>query len=236
MLPPDAVAERFEFAGESTRIVFTEGRERTLLTGNARVTSDTMDISAEEIEIYGEDFRYALCTGSVRAFDEERGIRMEADRLFFDREAEILRAEGEAVLEDLDNDLVVRGGILESREEEEITIAQIQVRIFGEDLTARGEYARYRRNEEILELSGLPVVFWQGDEYRASRIIVNTDTDEIELEGDVRGSITPDEDEEEAEGEAEGEDAGDGAAPEEGAGDSAAPEDTGGPDGGGELE
>jgi lipopolysaccharide export system protein LptA len=39
------------------------------------------------------------------------------------------------------------------------------------------------------------VVFWQGDEYRASRIIVNTETEEITLEGDVRGSITPEDDE-----------------------------------------
>ncbi|MFO7780517.1 MAG: LptA/OstA family protein [Spirochaetia bacterium] len=200
MLTSPVAAERFEFAGDSTRIVFAEGRERTLLSGNARVTSDTMEIRADEIEIYGEDFRYALCTGNVRAVDEERGIRIESAELFFDREEEVLRAEGDAVLEDIENELVVRGGVLESRQQEELTIAQIQVRIFGDELTARGEYARYRRDDQVLELSGLPVVFWQGDEYRASRIIVNTETEEISLEGDVRGSITP-ADEESAEDE-----------------------------------
>jgi lipopolysaccharide export system protein LptA len=205
MLAPTVAAERFEFAGDSTRIVFAEGRERTLLSGNARITSDTMEIRADEIEIYGEDFRYALCTGNVRASDEERGIRIESAKLFFDREEEVLRAEGDAVLEDIENELVVRGGVLESRQQEELTIAQIQVRIFGDELTARGEYARYRRDDQVLELSGLPVVFWQGDEYRASRIIVNTETEEISLEGDVRGSITPagDEPEEEQPGDEE---------------------------------
>ncbi|MFP4566166.1 MAG: LptA/OstA family protein [Spirochaetaceae bacterium] len=192
---PSLAAERFEFAGDSTRIVFAEGRERTLLSGNARITSDTMDIRADEIEIYGEDFRYALSTGSVRASDEERGIRIESAELFYDREEEILRARGDAVLEDIENELVVRGGVLENRQQEELTVAQIQVRIFGDELTARGEYARYRRDDQVLELSGLPVVFWQGDEYRASRIIVNTETEDISLEGDVRGSITPAEDE-----------------------------------------
>lgn len=209
--PPSAgAAERFEFSGESTRIVFAEGRERTLLSGNARVTSETMDITAEEIEIYGEDFRYALCRGNVRAADEERGIRIESNRLFFDREEEILRAEGEAVLEDIENELVVRGGLLETRQQDDLTIAQIQVRIFGEELTARGEFARYLRDQQVLELSGLPVVFWQGDEYRASRIIVNTETEEITLEGDVSGSITPEEDEEggDDDGAGDGEDAG----------------------------
>ncbi|MGM0673998.1 MAG: hypothetical protein ACQETQ_04815, partial [Spirochaetota bacterium] len=195
---PSAVhAERFEFSGDSTRIVFREGGERTLLSGNARITSETMHISADEIEIYGENFRYALATGGVTASDDERGIRMESDRLFFDREAEILRAEGNAVLEDLDNELVVRGGLLETRQEEELTIAQVQVRIFGDELTARGEYARYRRDEQVLEMSGLPVVFWQGDEYRASRIVVNTETEEISLEGDVRGRVSPSEDDDE---------------------------------------
>jgi lipopolysaccharide export system protein LptA len=208
MVTSGVAAERFEFAGDSTRIVFAEGRERTLLSGNARVTSDTMEIRADEIEIYGEDFRYALCTGNVRASDEERGIRIESAELFFDREEEVLRAEGDAVLEDIENELVVRGGVLESRQQEELTIAQIQVRIFGDELTARGEYARYRRDDQVLELSGLPVVFWQGDEYRASRIIVNTETEEISLEGDVRGSITP-ADEEAADEEPADEEAGD---------------------------
>ena len=41
----------------------------------------------------------------------------------------------------------------------------------------------------MLELSGLPVLFWKKDEYRASRIVMNLDTEEITLLGDVNGTI-----------------------------------------------
>ncbi|MFP3959026.1 MAG: organic solvent tolerance protein OstA [Spirochaetaceae bacterium] len=193
MVPHVGGAERFEFSGDSTRIVFAEDRERTLLSGNARLVSEDLEIDAEEIELYGEDFRYAECRGGVRAVDRDRGIRMETQRLFFDREEEVLRAEGDAVFEDVDNDLLVRAGMIESRRQEELTTAQVQVRIFGEELTARGEYVRYRREEHVFELSGLPVVYRRGDEYRASRIVLNTDTDEVTLEGKVRGVITTEE-------------------------------------------
>ena len=80
---------------------------------------------------------------------------------------------------------------------EAITIIQIGVRILKEDMASRSEFARFKREEEILELSGLPFVFWKGDEYRAARIIINLDTDEIRLEGEVRGTVTTEEDEEE---------------------------------------
>jgi lipopolysaccharide export system protein LptA len=41
----------------------------------------------------------------------------------------------------------------------------------------------------MLELSGLPQVFWKKDEYKAAKIIMNLKTEEITLVGDVSGSI-----------------------------------------------
>lgn len=188
--PGASYAETFRFSGDETTVIFAEGQERTALRGSATITSDDTTISAEEIEIYGEDFRYAVARGGVEAADLEREIYITADELFFDREEDILRAEGNAVLEDRQNELVVKGNLLENRSSDEVTIAQVAVRILGEDLTARSEFALYRRETEVLELSGLPVVFWKGDEYRAARIVVDLQEDEISLEGDVRGRIT----------------------------------------------
>lgn len=188
-------AETFEFSSDRTSIVFAEGRERTVLSGSARILSDQTEILADRIEIFGEDFRYAGAEGNVRVRDLERGIRLESRSLFFDREEDIIRAEGSAVMEDLDNELVVKGGIIEHRSEEELSTVQVGVRILGEDLTARSEFARYQRDSQSLELSGLPVVFWKGDEYRASRIVMNIESEEITLQGEVRGSVTAADDE-----------------------------------------
>ncbi len=185
-----AAASSFEFSGDSTRIVFAEGRERTRLSGNARVISDDTEIEADEIEIYGDDFRFAVASGNVRVFEREQQIVLTADRLVYDRRERITRAEGNAIMEDQRNETVVKGALLENRGRDDLTIVQVGVRILGDELTTRSEFARYRRDQNVLELSGLPVVYWKGDQYRAARIVIDIDRDEISLQGEVRGTIT----------------------------------------------
>ena len=63
------------------------------------------------------------------------------------------------------------------------------MRIVKDKLACRSEYALYRRKDNILELTGAPSASKEGDDYRASRIVVNTDTDDIQLEGEVKGSV-----------------------------------------------
>lgn len=192
---PPAGADTFEFSGDRVSMSLAEGRQRTLLVGNAWVRSEATEIFADEIELFGDDYRFAVCRGNVRVEDEEKGILLRSQNLFFDRERKISRVEGYAEMEDRKNEVVVKGGYLEHRDEEDLTIIQIGVRIFREDMACRAEFARYRRGEDILELSGMPVVFWDGDEYRATRITVNLETEEFDLEGDVSGAITGEEDE-----------------------------------------
>ena len=66
---------------------------------------------------------------------------------------------------------------------------QISVRLFKDDMVCRSEYAVYRRNEKLLDLSGFPVVFKKDDEFRADRIRVDLDTDDVTMEGAVSGTI-----------------------------------------------
>ena len=44
-------------------------------------------------------------------------------------------------------------------------------------------------------MSGMPEVFWKDDYYSASRITINLETDEIELQGKVSGSVSTEEEE-----------------------------------------
>ncbi len=193
-----SVGDTFTFSGNSMNTIMARGKERTVLQGNAVIVSDSTEIYADEILLYGEDSRFAQCTGGVKVTDQEKGILLQSENLFYDREIDLSRVEGYAEMEDQKNELIVKGGYLENFGEEDITIIQIGVRILKEDLACRSEFARIRREEEILELSGMPYVYWKGDEYKASRIIINLDTDEIRLEGEVQGTVVT-EDEEETE-------------------------------------
>lgn len=214
--------DSFSFSGDETSIVLAEGRERTRLLGNARVVSDATTIEAGEIELYGEDFRYVLCTGGVSVVDAENELYFTSGELFYDRESELTRARYRVVLEDRQNEIVVKGGFVETRENGAYVQAQIGVRILRDDLTARSEFVRYDRNRNVLELSGYPVVFWKGDEYRASRISIDLDRDEINLEGGVEGTVTTESEDEEEEPAAAGAPEGDAETASGGAGENGA--------------
>ena len=186
-------AETFTYSGDSVHASLAKGSERALLTGHATVRSDDVLISADQIELLGEEFTVAIATGSVHVVDAKRGIDLLAANLWYDREAKIARIRGAAEMADLANEIVVKGGFLEDRDAEGLTIVQIGVRIFRKDLVCRSEFAKYWRDKKILELTGMPWVSRKGDEYRATKITVNLDTEEIVLEGSVEGSAAVEE-------------------------------------------
>jgi lipopolysaccharide export system protein LptA len=192
----------FTFSSDRTSISLAEGREQTTLTGNAYISSEDTEITADSIELYGEDFRFARCNGKVLVVDSNQGIRINTESLFFDRKKEIMIITGYAEMIDQKNEIVVKGSYFENRGKENITIIQIGVRILkasdNDVMTCRSEYAKYNRDDESLELAGMPVVFWKDDEYSASRITINLETDDINLTGEVSGTIRSEEDSSEA--------------------------------------
>lgn len=199
-----AEADEFTWKAKRQWSRLSEGRELTVLSGGAVITSDATTIVADEIELWGTDFRYSMAKGSVTATDTERGIILKSDALFYDREEEIIRVDGFIDMQDLKNDVVARGGFFEYFGKDEIAFIQIGVRILKVDedteLACRSEFARYMREEEILELSGMPKVTRNNDIYTAARITINLDTDEILLDRDVSGTLVTGEDENAGEG------------------------------------
>ena len=165
------------------------GREVTILTGNAEVLSDTLLLQAERIEIHGTNNRFIDCMGNVTGLDNDKEIFFQTDRLRYDRTLKIARLEGNSTMEDRRNEIVARGRFIEYDDLNEIAIMQISVRLFKDNLVCRSEHAVYNRIEQTLALSGFPVVFKNDDEYRAERIRVDLDTDDVVMEGEVRGSL-----------------------------------------------
>lgn len=183
-------AGSFTFRADSMETVLAKGRERTLLSGNAWVRTEDNEIRADYMELTGADFQFIRCRGTVRVVNEQKGLELDSQELYYDRQAKVLRINGSVVMVDRKNELVVKGGFLEHWEQSEQTVIQIAVRILKKDLVCRAEYARYLRPESRLELAGMPVVNRKGDEYRALKIFVDLDKDTIRMEGDIRGRVT----------------------------------------------
>ena len=191
-LPPAlaGAAETVTFSADSSTSVLATGRERTVLTGHARVDTDGRLIQADTIELYGKDFTQAIARGNVRLVDARRGIELTSDELAYDRDTKVARIRGNAVLADLKNEIVVKGGFIEDRDTEGLTLVEIGVRILKKDLVCRSEFAKYWRDKKQLELSGMPFVTRRSDEFRATRMTIDLDTEEITLEGSVQGTAS----------------------------------------------
>ena len=184
-----AGADTFSFKADKMSGSKALGRETIILAGNAEVKSDSLILQAARIEIQGDDNQFIDCSGGVIGREEEKDIYFEADRLRYDRKLKIARLEGNSTLEDKKNEIVAKGRFIEYDDQAEITVFQISVRLFKDDMVCRSEYAVYRRNEKLLDLSGFPVVFKKDDEYRADRIRVDLDTDHVTMEGSISGTI-----------------------------------------------
>jgi lipopolysaccharide export system protein LptA len=184
-----AGTDTFTFRADRMTGSRASGREITVLVGNAEVRSDNLLLRAGRIEIQGDDNQFIDCSGGVTGLDEEKEISFQADRLRYDRKLKIARLEGNSTLEDRRNEIVTRGRFVEYDEQAEVVVFQIGVRLFKDDMVCRSDYGVYRRQEKLLDLSGFPVVFKKDDEFRADRIRVDLDTNDVTMEGTVRGSI-----------------------------------------------
>jgi lipopolysaccharide export system protein LptA len=165
------------------------GSEVTILQGNARVQSNNIFLQADSIELQGKNNQFIHCAGNVTGRDSDKNIYFSSSDLRYDRDLKIARLEGDSTLEDRDNGIVAKARFIEYDQDKETALLQISVRLFKEDLVCRADYATYSRKEKLLDLSGFPVVYKGTDEFRADRIRVNTDTEDVKMEGSVSGSI-----------------------------------------------
>jgi len=184
-----AAADTFTFRADKMSGSNALGRKATILTGNAEVRSDNLLLRAAKIEIQGDDNQFIVCTGGVWGHEEEKDILFYADKLTYDRKLKIARLEGNASLEDRKNEIVAKSRFIEYDDANEIAVFQISTRLFKDDMVCRSEYAIYRRTEKLLDLSGFPVVFKKDDEFRADKIRVDLDTDDVIMDGAVSGTM-----------------------------------------------
>ena len=166
----------------------------TTLKGNAKVKTENMEIAAEEIELYGKDFRYIKATGGVSGKNTETKMDFSCKRLTYDRKTKVSKLEGGVEFVDVENEVTAKAGLVEYDQNKEIAVMQIQVTILQKDNVCTAAYAVYKKNEQILELSGNPKIVQNDDTFRAQSIELDLDSQDIKLSGKVQGSVSTEDD------------------------------------------
>nr|WP_314992338.1 LptA/OstA family protein [uncultured Treponema sp.] len=185
-----AAPVKITFSADKMQGTGVKGKNATALTGNAQVHVDSLAIYGEQIELYGKDYRYIKASGGVKGDDSEKGFTFSASSLMYDRETEVAEFMGAAKVEDTKNKVETAAERIEYNQKNEIILLQMAVNLKSKDIVCDSLFAVYNRTTSMLELTGKPAVKKGKDIFKAARISVNLDTEDIRLEGKVSGSVT----------------------------------------------
>ena len=104
-----ASGDDITFEGGNTSIRTQAGRQVITLSQGAHIQSGSIILKADTITLYGDGFRYVSCLGGLSLVDEERNLKLKANRILYDRETEEILIEGYVELDDPVNELIARG-------------------------------------------------------------------------------------------------------------------------------
>src|SRR5574344_232267 len=183
LILPLQAASPISFSGGSTSITKTDKQLDVTMTGGAKVSADTITITADKIRIWGENYRYVRCNGAVKAVKTDDGITIMTPSLFFDRITEELKIDSWVEIQDAINEVALSGAHLDYNMKSNIISLQIQSRILKQTddglLVCSADSITYDSKNRTLVLSGRADVKWGVDSYEAARITIDLKTNEL---------------------------------------------------------
>ncbi|MDE5581677.1 MAG: organic solvent tolerance protein OstA [Treponemataceae bacterium] len=187
-----AFAEKISFSARTMSGRAGSKEDTTELSGNASVITESIEVKADSIQLSGKEFRYVSASGKISGIHKESNLEFSADNLKYDRESKVVTLSGNVSLVDIDNDVKAAAQIIEYNSKTDIAVLQIDVRLEQKKNVCTSAYAVYQKKEQMLELNGNAKVVQDDDTFSAQAITFNMDTEEILMEGNVRGSVTDD--------------------------------------------
>ena len=183
-------AEKITFSANSLSGTIGSKSDSTTLEGEAYVLTESMEISADSISMSGKDFRYIEASGSIKGKNMESELEFTCGKMHYDRETKIAKLSENVNLIDQKNDVNAKAQLIEYNQNTDIAIIQIEIELTQKDNVCKGAYAVYRKEEQKLELSGNAQIKQGDDTFRAQEITLDLDSQEIYLDGRVKGSVT----------------------------------------------
>lgn len=181
------------FSGGKSSLTLREGKEEVVLSDGAIVTLDDMVLRSNRIILSGSDWNTIRCEGQTSIEDTGRGLDIRASNIIYDRSDETLTIDSWFEVNDTKEEITAMGGAMYFDMDNEILelIKQVTLRKITDKgiMECNAESIIYDRKENKLSLISSAVVKWNGDEYKAEAITVDLETDNIKLEGRIKGTI-----------------------------------------------
>lgn len=183
-------AEKILFRADSMTGNTGDATSKATLLGNANITTETMEIFADKIELSGDNYRYVKATGNVSGSNNEKKIDFTCGELLYDRKNKYATMQESVHLVDKKNETVANAELMDYDENHDTVVMQISVAMQQKDNICSSSYAIYNTESRLLFLSGNPQLTQGKDTFRAQDITLNLDTNEVTLDGRVRGTVS----------------------------------------------
>lgn len=190
LVPAMIFCEEITFTADFMSGTAGSKTDTTTLEGNATVQTSSMNISADAIELSGEDFRFITATGTVSGSITESQMDFTCGKLKYDRQTKVAQLEDAVHLVDVANEVTADAQIIEYNQNSETAVMQIEITLTQKDNVCTSAFAIYKKSEQKLEMSGNPKIQQGTDSFRAQEITLNLETQEITLDGHVKGTVS----------------------------------------------
>lgn len=183
-------AEKITFSAGSMSGQAGDSSATTTLSGGAFVQTSSIEISADSIELSGDDYRFIKASGNVKGKNLETKMEFSCEYMGYDRQTKVANLQGSVNLVDTENDVKADAQLIEYNQNTNIAVLQVGITLTQKKNVCTGAYAIYQKNEQLLEISGNAQVKQENDTFRAQQITLDLDTQSITLSGNVKGSVT----------------------------------------------
>jgi len=181
------------FSGGYTRMQMAEGARQIVLSGGADVSADSLQLHADTISLRGDDYGLVTCSGNVTVTDDTQGLTVTSPAIAYDRTRKQITIHSWVEITDMQNRVGASAGNLLFDMEEGTMELESHVRLVRTTergtMVCRADRVLFDRDGQKLSLSGTATVQWDGDTYQAHAITVNLDTEEITMDGSIKGTV-----------------------------------------------
>ncbi len=186
-------AASLEFSGGHTSVSTKQGSRRVVLSGGAKVSTDDILLTSDSIELYGDNYSYVLCTGNVNASEKENGISFSSPNLFYNRSSGRISSDSWVEIQDTENQAALSGAWFEYDMESSLMKLQLMAKIIKVTdeglMVCRADSIEYNGKENTVSLKGNATVSWNNDTYSAAMIVVDLQTNDIQMYGTISGEF-----------------------------------------------
>ncbi len=179
------------FSAKSVQGVLAKDKQDTILTGSVKIITGSLVITADRVELSGQDYVNVACSGNVNVTDTEKGFTLVSQKLSYQRDTEIGVAQGKVAVDDTKNHTSINAEWVRFDQRKSIFEAAVSVVVLKEDMSIRAEYAYYNRDTEEIKLHGGAVAVTQDGTLKGDTISAGTDWSNLQVSGEVSGTITP---------------------------------------------